>query len=59
MKLITLFFVLASSSLFAADKTPPIPVAPKIDDPRSVTVSERSVVAINVCQLQNTILVLP
>lgn len=30
-----------------------------IDDPRNVTVSERSVVPINVCQFQETLLILP
>ena len=59
MKQITLFLLLAASGLVGADKPPTIPVAPNIDDPRSVTVSERSVVDIKVCQLQNTILVLP
>jgi type IV secretion system protein VirB9 len=59
MKHTVIFTLLAAISLRAADipKTPP--VSPKIDDPRSVTVGERSVVAINVCQLQNTLLVLP
>jgi len=59
MKHITLSLLLTASGLVAADKQPTVPVAPKIDDPRSVTVSERSVVDIKVCQLQNTILVLP
>jgi type IV secretion system protein VirB9 len=44
-------FLMAASALMGAP--------PAIDDPRSVTVGERSVVPINVCQLQATILVLP
>ncbi|MDQ2840725.1 MAG: TrbG/VirB9 family P-type conjugative transfer protein [Acidobacteriota bacterium] len=51
--------ILFAASAFCADKPLVVPIAPQIDDPRSVTVGERSVVPINVCQLQNTILVLP
>jgi type IV secretory pathway VirB9-like protein len=57
MKWITLSLLFAAAG-FCAEK-PSTSSAPKIDDPRSVVVSERSVVSINVCQLQNTILVLP
>jgi hypothetical protein len=58
MKRISLFILFAASA-FCADKPLVVPTAPQIDDPRSVTVGERSVVPINVCELQNTILVLP
>jgi hypothetical protein len=60
MKQITLSVILAASTLLAAgNKTAVVPAAPRIDGPRSVTVGERSVVAINICQLQVTTLVLP
>lgn len=58
MKSISLSILFAASA-FCADKPLVVPTAPQIDDPRSVTVGERSVVPINVCELQNTILVLP
>jgi hypothetical protein len=59
--LVSLIFV---ASGFCADKpatptAPVIPSAPAIDNPRSVVVTERSVVRIYVCQLQDTILALP
>ena len=59
MKRILFSFLMAAGTCAAADvKASPSP-APTIDDPRSVTVGERSVVPIQVCQLQATILVLP
>src|SRR5579875_1339450 len=48
-----LLFALAAS-LYAAEKP-----AVTIDDPRSVTVNDRSVVPIYVCQFQETLLILP
>jgi hypothetical protein len=57
-----------AAAMAAADKPgppvpvptlPPIAVAPAIDEPRTITVNERSVAVVYVCQLQNTILVLP
>jgi type IV secretion system protein VirB9 len=54
-----------AAALTAADKPPvPVPVlpeiatAPTIDDPRTVSMGEKSVAIIHVCQLQNTIMVL-
>jgi type IV secretion system protein VirB9 len=58
MKRIFFSFLAAAALCAAADVKSP-PPAPEIDDPRSVTVGERSVVPIHVCQLQATILVLP
>lgn len=66
MKLISSSLLFAAS-MVAADKPAPIPVptlppiaaAPTIDEPRTITVGERSVAVVYVCQLQNTILVLP
>ena len=51
--------LLLAATCAAADSKVSLPPAPTIDDPRSVTVGERSVVPIQVCQLQATILVLP
>src|SRR5579875_3024348 len=48
-----LLFALAAS-LYAAEKSPVT-----IDSPRSVTVSDQSVVPIYVCQFQETLLILP
>jgi type IV secretion system protein VirB9 len=53
MKYSALFFVTAL--LNAAEQ----PKAVSIDGPRTVTVSERSVVPISVCQFQETLLILP
>jgi type IV secretion system protein VirB9 len=46
---------ISGSAFGAADSASNI----KIDDPRSVSVGERAVVTINVCQLMSTMLVLP
>src|ERR1017187_2622750 len=59
MKRIFFSFLMAAAISAAADTKASPPPAPAIDDPRSVTVGERSVVPIHVCQLQATILVLP
>lgn len=56
MKSVCLFF--AGVALVAAAESKNNP-SPKIDDPRSVTVGERAVVPIYVCQFQNTLLILP
>jgi hypothetical protein len=62
---VTFLSLIFAAAMLAADKPapaptlPPIAVAPAIDEPRTITVGERSVAVIHVCRLQNTILVLP
>src|SRR5579875_3685846 len=48
------FGLALAASLYAAEKP-----AVTIDNPRSVTVSDQSVVPIYVCQFQETLLILP
>ena len=53
----SLFILAAAVTLHAADTKSP--ASPKIDDPRSVTVGERAVVPVYVCEFQDTLLILP
>lgn len=56
-RLVVAWFVVCAAMLGADTKPADKPVT--IDDPRTVTVSERSVVPINVCQFQETLVILP